>query len=147
LWGSYQTGMWQARLSMSKAKWHGLTGRPFTGREAADCELINEAVPFPQLEVRVRAIADELASIPSSQLAAMKLVLNQAYEAQGLHATQVLGPIIDGLMRNTPDALAFIERAEREGVSAVVADRDRFFRDYGQAPPERRPNPDHVIRP
>ena len=35
----------------------------------------------------------------------MKLVVNQAYENMGLSATQTLGPILDGLMRNTPDAL------------------------------------------
>jgi 1,4-dihydroxy-2-naphthoyl-CoA synthase len=52
-----------------------------------------------------------LANIPASQLAAMKLVVNQAYENMGLAATQTLGPILDGLMRNTPDALAFIDRA------------------------------------
>ena len=41
---------------------------------------------------------------PASQLAAMKLVVNQAYENMGLASTQTLGPILDGLMRNTPDA-------------------------------------------
>ena len=57
-------------------------------------------------------LAAELASIPSSQLAAMKLVVNHAYENMGLSSTQTLGPILDGLMRNTPDALA-LHRAGR----------------------------------
>jgi enoyl-CoA hydratase len=65
----------------------------------------------------------------------------------GLSATQTLGPILDGLMRNTPDALEFIERAESEGVRAVVADRDGPWGDYSQAPPELRPDPSHVIEP
>ncbi len=43
----------------------------------------------------------------------MKLVVNHAYEHDGAASTQTLGPILDGLMRNTPDALRFIERAER----------------------------------
>jgi enoyl-CoA hydratase len=77
----------------------------------------------------------------------MKLVVNQAYERMGLGSTQVLGPILDGLMRNTPDALAFIARAEAEGVRAAVAERDGPFGDYGQAPPELRPDPGHVIDP
>ena len=77
----------------------------------------------------------------------MKLIVNQAYENMGLASSQTLGPIIDGLMRNTPDALAFIERAEREGVRAVVSDRDGPFGDYSQAPPELRPDPDNVIEP
>ena len=77
----------------------------------------------------------------------MKLIVNQAYEAMGLSSSQTLGPILDGLMRNTPDALRFIERAEREGVRTAVAERDRPFGDYSQAPPELRPDPSHVIVP
>ena len=50
-------------------------------------------------------------------------------------------------MRNTPDALEFVRRAEAEGVRAVVADRDGPFGDYGQAPPELRPDPGNVIEP
>ena len=69
----------------------------------------------------------------------MKLVVNHAYENMGLASTQTLGPILDGLMRNTPDARAFIERAERDGVGAAVAERDGPFGDYSQAPPERGP--------
>jgi enoyl-CoA hydratase len=65
----------------------------------------------------------------------------------GLASTQTLGPILDGLMRNTPDAAEFIELAEREGVGAAVARRDGPFGDYSQAPPEERPNPDNVIVP
>jgi enoyl-CoA hydratase len=77
----------------------------------------------------------------------MKLVVNQAYENMGLSATQALGPILDGLMRNTPDGRGFIELAAREGVRAAVTARDAPFGDYSQAPPERRPNPDNVIEP
>jgi enoyl-CoA hydratase len=62
----------------------------------------------------------------------------------GLAATQTLGPILDGLMRNTPEALAFIDRAATEGVRAVVAERDGPFGDYSQAPVAARPD-DHVI--
>lgn len=147
MWGAYLSGMWIYRLGLAKAKEHALTGRPLTGREAADVELINKAVPFVDLEATVAKLAGDLAQIPSSQLAAMKLVVNHAYEAMGLASTQRLGPILDGLMRNTPDALEFIRRAEAEGVRAVVAARDAPFGDYGQAPPERRPDPRNVIKP
>jgi enoyl-CoA hydratase len=147
LWGAYLSGMWIHRLGLTRAKWHALTGRPLSGREAADVELINEAVPFEDLEATVRARAEELARIPSSQLAAMKLLVNQAHERMGLHDTQVLGPILDGLMRNTPDARRFVEAAEADGVGAAVAGRDGPWADYGQAPPERRPDPRHVIDP
>src|ERR687898_3022379 len=145
MWGSYLSGMWIYRLGLARAKFHALTGRPLTGREAADCELINEAVPFAALEARVAEVAEGLAGIPASQLAAQKLVVNRAYEQMGLGSTQTLGPILDGLMRNTPDALAWIERAEADGVRAAIQDRDGPFGDYSQAPPERRPDPRNVI--
>jgi len=147
MWGVYLSGMWIYRLGLARAKYHALTGRPLTGRQAADIELINQAVPFAQLEETVAALAADLCAIPSSQLAAMKLVVNQAYENMGLGSTQTLGPILDGLMRNTPDALRFIERAESEGVRAVVETRDGPFGDYSQAPPELRPDPGNVIEP
>ena len=147
MWGAYLSGMWIYRLGLTKAKYHSLTGRPLSGREAAEAGLINQAVPFERLEETVGALACDLAGIPSSQLAAMKLIVNQAYENMGLAATQTLGPILDGLMRNTPDARRFIDRANEEGVRAVVRDRDEPFGDYSQAPPERRPNPDNVIIP
>ncbi|AEA28431.1 MULTISPECIES: crotonase/enoyl-CoA hydratase family protein [Pseudonocardia] len=145
MWGSYLSGMWLYRLGLTRAKEYALTGAALTGPEAVAMGLINRSVPFAELETTVRATATRLAGIPSSQLAAMKLIVNQAYENMGLASTQTLGPILDGLMRNTPDAKRFIDLAERDGVRAAVARRDGDFADYSQAPPERRPNPDHVI--
>ncbi|HUG85350.1 MAG TPA: crotonase/enoyl-CoA hydratase family protein [Euzebya sp.] len=147
MWGAYLSGMWLYRLGLTRAKEYALTGRPLSGREAADIGLINQAVPFADLEATVRRRAEQLASIPSSQLAAMKLIVNQAYDNMGLASTQTLGPILDGLMRNTPDALRFIRRAEEEGVSTVIAERDRPFGDYSQAPPEDQPDPRNRIDP
>ena len=147
MWGAYLSGMWLYRLGLTKAKEYALTGKPLSGREAADVGLINKAVPFDRLEAEVRRTAEQLASIPASQLAAMKLIVNQAYENMGLQSTQTLGPILDGLMRNTPDALAFIERAREEGVRTVVAERDRAFEDYSQAPRDQQPDPSNSIEP
>src|ERR671921_1165208 len=145
MWGAYLTGMWIYRLGLTRVKEHALSGKPLSGSEAAEAGLINRAVPFDRLEAEVRAEAERLAQVPPSQLAAMKLVVNQAFENMGLASTQTLGPILDGLMRNTPDAKRFIELAEREGVPAVVAERDRPFGDYSQAPPGEKPDPSNII--
>jgi enoyl-CoA hydratase len=147
MWGCYLSGMWIYRLGLAKAKEHALTGKPLSGAEAADAGLINTAVPFGELEREVATAAAQLAAIPASQLAAMKLIVNQAYENMGLASTQMLGPILDGLMRNTPDAHRFIETAARDGVAAATAERDRPFADYSQAPAGRKPARDHVIEP
>ena len=147
MWGCYLTGMWLYRLGLTKAKEYSLTGKPLSGSEAVEAGLINAAVPFERLEAEVAERACQLAAIPLSQLTAMKLIVNQAYENMGLASTQFLGPVLDGLMRNTPEAKQFIELAEREGVSGAVVQRDGPFGDYSQAPPGEQPNPDNVITP
>jgi enoyl-CoA hydratase len=147
MWGCYLTGMWLYRLGLTKAKEYSLTGRPLSGVQAVEAGLINAAVPFARLEQEVAERARQLAAIPLSQLSAMKLIVNQAYENMGLASTQFLGPILDGLMRNTPDAAGFIELAAREGVHSAVERRDGPFGDYSQAPPEEQPDPANVIVP
>ena len=65
IWGCYLSGMWIYRLGLTKAKEHALTGKPLSGREAAEIELINLAVPFEQLEATVdRAGGTAGAAIP-----------------------------------------------------------------------------------
>ncbi len=147
MWGCYLSGMWLYRLGLTRAKEYALSGRPLSGTEAAEAGLINAAVPFERLEDEVSERARLLNTIPLSQLAAMKLIVNQAYENMGLASTQLLGPILDGLMRNTPEAHHFIELAESEGVNAAVARRDGPFGDYSQAPASGKPDPSNVIVP
>ena len=136
---------WGRRLGLAKAKEPALTGRPVSGREAVEIGLINKSVPFEHLQDEVATWTRQLSSIPSSQLAAMKLVVNQAYENMGLASTQLLGSVMDSMMRNTPEARDFIDRAAVEGVSGVVADRDAPFADYSQATKDDKPDPAHVI--
>ena len=145
MWGCHHAGMWVYRLGLAKAKELALLGRPVSGREAADIGLINRAVPFAQLQDEVRQLAAQLASIPSSQLAAMKLVVNQAYENMGLTSTQLLGSVMDSMMRNTPEARRFIAKAAAEGVAAAVAERDGPFGDYSQGTAADKPDPRNVI--
>jgi enoyl-CoA hydratase len=146
MWGCYLSGMWIYRLGLAQAKEHALLGKPLSGKRAAEIGLINKSVPFDQLEKTVRETAEQMAAIPLSQLSAMKLIVNQAYENMGLYSTQALGPILDGLMRNTPDALAFIDKATKDGVRAATAERDGPFRDYSQADAADKPNPNHIIK-
>ncbi len=147
VWGCYLTGMWIYRLGLTRAKELALTGRSLSGVEAAELELINRAVPFSELERTVAEQAARLAALPSSQLAAMKLVVNQVYENMGLASTQAIGSILDGLMRNTPDAKRFVDLAEQRGVGAAVEQRDGPYGDYSQASPEGKPDPGNVIDP
>jgi enoyl-CoA hydratase len=143
MWGCHHAGMWVYRLGLAKAKEYALTGRPLSGTEAVEVGLVNKAVPFEDLEREAYELARQLCSIPYSQLAAMKLIVNQAYDNMGLHSTQMLGSVLDGNLRNTPEALEFIGIADGQGVGAAVKIRDGVFGDYSQAPPGGKPDPSH----
>ena len=119
LWGCYLSGMWIYRLGLSRCKWHALTGEPLSGKDAAEVELINCAVPFDRLEKEVNDLAHKLVRMPLSQLAAMKLVVNKAYENLGIANTQVMGTLLDGYMRNTPEGKRFLDTAIEDGVGRL----------------------------
>jgi enoyl-CoA hydratase len=139
VWGCHLSGMWVYRLGLAKAKYYALTGEWISGKEAARIELINESHPLEELDERVDALADRLARIPLTQLSAMKLIVNQAYDNMGLQSTQTLGPILDGIMRNTPEGRDFVRQARDQGVKSAVAKRDGPFADYSQAPKAEQP--------
>ncbi len=145
VWGCYLTGMWIYRLGLTKVKLLALTGDSIDGKEAENIGLINKAVPSDKLEEEVQYWAQRMANNPTSQLAAMKLIINQAFENMGLHSTQLLGPILDGYMRNIPEGLDFVKTACEKGVYEAIANRDRPFGDYSQAPKSEKPagSPDH----
>ncbi len=139
VWGCYLTGMWFYRLGLTKTKLLALTGDSLSGREAAEMDLINIAVPRDKLDEEVEYWANRMAQCPVSQLAAMKLSVNQAFDNMGLANTQLVGSILDGYMRNTPEALEFVKTAKEKGVAAAIAERDRPFGDYSQGPPSMKP--------
>jgi enoyl-CoA hydratase len=139
VWGCHLSGMWIYRLGLAKAKYYALTGEWISGKEAARIELINFSYPLEELDERVAELSAKLAKIPSTQLAAMKLIVNQAYDNMGLQSTQLLGPILDGAMRNTPEGREFVRVAATHGVKRAVAERDGPFNDYSQGPPDEQP--------
>jgi enoyl-CoA hydratase len=140
VWGCYLTGMWMYRLGLTRVKLLALTGDSIDGREAERIGLINRAVPIEKLDDEVSYWAQRMANIPVSQLAAMKLAINQAFENMGLHSTQLLGCILDGYMRNTAEGLDFVKTAMEKGVATAVTQRDGPFGDYSQAPPSQKPH-------
>lgn len=139
VWGCHLTGMWVHRLGLAKAKYYALTGDWISGKEAAEIELINFSHPLEELDQRVGDLARRLVEIPLTQLISMKLIVNQAYDNMGLQSTQTLGPILDGIMRNTPEGREFVRTAAKEGVRGAITRRDNPFGDYSQAPRAEQP--------
>ena len=92
-------------------------------------------------------LAADLAAIPSSQLAAMKLASTTPTRPWGWPRPRRSGRSSTGSCATRPTRWTFIAAAAAQGVGAVVERRDHPFGDYGQAPEELRPDPGHVIVP
>lgn len=146
VWGCHLTGMWVHRLGLAKAKYYALTGEWISGKEAAAIELINFSHPLEELDERVQSLAERLTTIPLTQLISMKLIVNQAYDNMGLQSTQTLGPILDGIMRNTPEGREFVQVAAAEGVRGAITRRDGPFGDYSQGRPDEQPRKRSELR-
>jgi len=131
VWGSPTTSMWAYRLGPQRAKRLLFTGDSLSGAEAAEWGLAIEAPEASALDARVDALVARIARVPVNQLRMMKLLVNQSLYAQGLHATQVLGTVFDGVARHTPEGYAFQGLAAREGFRAAVRARDEDFGDLG----------------
>lgn len=140
VWGCNLTNMWVYRLGLTRAKHYALTGRSISGKEAVDVGLINFAYPQDQLEEKVWEYVDQLAKIPATQLAAMKFITNQVFDRQGVEHSALLGPIIDGIMRNTRESEEFVRVAKEQGVNAAVKLRDGPFGDYSQGDATGKPD-------
>jgi enoyl-CoA hydratase/carnithine racemase len=133
VWGSPTTAMWMYRLGLERSKRLLLTGDAIDGARAVQWGLASEAVPAAQLEQAGLALARRVALLPHNQAAMMKLLVNQAFEQMGLQTTQLIGTLLDGAARHTPEGTAFTQRGLAD-VRGAVADRDAPFGDYGQGP-------------
>ncbi len=132
VWGSPTTSMWAYRLGPQRAKRLLFTGDSLSGAEAVEWGLAIEAPPPSELDERTEALVQRIAMNPINQLQMMKLLVNQSLYAQGLHATQILGTVFDGITRHTKEGYAFQEQAAREGFKAAVRTRDEPFGDFGR---------------
>ena len=131
VWGSPTTSMWAYRLGPQRAKRLLFTGDSLNGTEAVEWGLAIEAPPVAELDQRTEALVERIARVPINQLQMMKLLVNQSLYAQGLHATQVIGTVFDGITRHTPEGYAFQRRAAESGFRQAVRERDEPFGDYG----------------
>jgi enoyl-CoA hydratase/carnithine racemase len=127
VWGVPTTAMWAHRLGPQRAKRLLFTGDLITGAEALDWGLAVEAPAAADLDQRFEALVERIALMPANQLVMMKLLVNQSLLQQGLAATQVLGTLLDGSARHTPEGYAFQQRAMAEGFKAAVRERDAPF--------------------
>ena len=133
VWGSPTTALWAYRVGPQRAKRLLFTGDSLSGTEALEWGLAIEAPPQDRLDERTEALVERIARMPLNQLMMMKLLVNQALFAQGLHTTQVLGTVFDGIARHTAEGYAFQRRAAQAGFREAVRERDEPFGDLGRS--------------
>jgi enoyl-CoA hydratase len=127
VWGVPTTALWAHRIGPERAKRLLFTGDLITGAEAHEWGLAIEAPPPEELDERFEELVGRIALVPVNQLVMSKLLVNQALYSQGLHATQVLGTVFDGVARHTPEGYAFQARAAEAGFKEAVRERDEPF--------------------
>jgi enoyl-CoA hydratase len=133
VWGIPTTAVWVHRIGLEKAKRLLFTGDCLSGEEAVAWGLAIEHAPKDRLDERFEALLERIARVPVSQLVMTKLLLNQTVMAQGLHASQILGVVFDGMARHTPEGYAFARRAAEAGWKQAVRERDEPFGDAGRS--------------
>ena len=124
VWGCPTTAMWVFRLGAERAKRLLFTGDTIDGRTAAEWGIVAEAVPAADLDAAVEALAERMAGVPRNQLMMQKLMVNSAVDAMGLHATQTLATVFDGIARHSPEGIWFQQHAEAHGFHDAVEWRD-----------------------
>ncbi len=131
VWGVPTTALWAHRIGLEKAKRLLFTGDCLSGKEAQAWGLAIESAPADQLDERFESLLARVARMPQNQLIMMKLLLNQSVANQGLHSSQLLGTVFDGVARHTAEGYAFQQRAAEAGFRQAVRERDEPFGDAG----------------
>ena len=133
VWGSPTTALWAHRVGAQRAKRLLFTGDSLSGKEALEWGMAIEAPPAQELVARTEILVQRIARMPVNQLMLMKLLVNQTLYAQGLHATQILGTVFDGIARHTAEGHAFQQHAAASGFREAVRERDEPFGDLGRS--------------
>ena len=131
VWGVPTSMLWAHRIGLERARRLLLTGDSIDGATAQEWGLASEAAPRAELDGRFEALLERVARVPVNQLVMHKLAINQALYAQGLHATQAMSVVFDGIARHTPEGYEFQRRAAEGGFREAVRERDEPFGDFG----------------
>src|ERR1700674_1084517 len=107
----------------------------FTGEDriaatrARDIGMVNRVVAPAALEAASMALARHVAAIDPQLMRQTKRAINQAYEARGMAEALSAGLDIDLEIEGagSPDKIAFMDVARRNGLRAAIAWRDQRF--------------------
>ena len=99
------------------ALYYIMTGRTFTGREAAEMRLVNEAVPREQLRSRTSELARHLAGLNQTVLEAAKTGFKRARSMEWEVSEEYLYAKLDQSIANDP------EHGREQGMGQFIDER------------------------
>lgn len=121
LGGGYIAPMWAPLVGPKRAKELAfLPGNSIDGRTAVEWGWANHSVPAPALLDTVRALADQIALVPSDVLAIKKASVNRAMEAMGVRTAAMAGSEMDALLHLSPAVLKVREDIAAQGLKEVI---------------------------
>jgi enoyl-CoA hydratase len=124
------TNMWLYHLGPQWTKRLLFTGDTVSGVDAASIGLVQSAVPGPELEDTVIALATRIALVGRDLLVANKRVINQGVELMGRSQLQRFAALNDAVAHRSADARAFTSRAAEVGLKRAVQERDAPFEEH-----------------
>jgi enoyl-CoA hydratase len=119
-------------VGMQHAKRFLLTGDTYGAREAASIGLVTEVVPDGEGLARGQWLARRISHIPPRVAAAVKRVVNTAYEEAGMRnaiqANLLLAASLDGLSPEELGTAEMMEVRRAQGMKAFLTVRDAPFK-------------------
>lgn len=120
-------------MGMRGAMEQMLTGDALTGVEAARLGWANRSFPEAELEARVMAIAERVATIPPDLQQLNKRTVHRAMEIMGARTAIRYGSEILALGLHQRSSREYLTRMVTGKLGDALAERDRPFGDYGQS--------------
>ncbi len=117
-------------LGMRRAMEMMVTGDSISGIEAVEEGWANRAFPAERLDEEVLSVARRIATIPPDLVQLNKRVVHRQMDHMGMGAGIRAGTEICGLGIHSPAMAEFLSKAEAEGLTSALEDRDRPFGDY-----------------
>ncbi len=117
-------------LGMRRAMEMMVTGDSISGIEAVEEGWANRAFPAERLDEEVLSVARRIATIPPDLVQLNKRVVHRQMDHMGMRTGIRAGTEICGLGIHSPAMAEFLSKAEAEGLTSALEDRDRPFGDY-----------------
>lgn len=112
--------LWPYTIGLRKTKEFLFTGKTFSGREAAEMDMINRAVPEDELDDAVAELIDEILDVDRDMLYYAKRMVNDTYEHMGMTSMIRTAIAYDGYGHMSEARRRFKEIADERGIEAAL---------------------------